>query len=149
VNNDLERIADLAVNMAERVRGLRAAEELQTPDTLSEMAQLARRMVSDALDSLVRLDPDAALEVCATDDAVDRSHAEIVHQLYHVMRNNADDIAAAIHFLSVARQVERIADHATNIAEDVVYLVRGDIARHRGKQLQEGKMGSAETVHEK
>ena len=136
MNNDLERIADLAVNMAERGQQLRSVAELFAPPLLKQLAQDARRMVNDALNALVRLDPEAALQVCAADGAVDRAHANIVEDLYGVMRKNPDHIGAALHYLSVARQLERIADHATNIAEDVIYLVRGDIARHRGNQLQ-------------
>ncbi len=142
VNNDLERIADLAVNVAERGQQLRSAGEFTAPPLLKQLAQESRRMVNDALNALVRLDPDAALKVCAADDAVDRTHAEIVEDLYRAMCKTPDHIGAAMHYLSVARQLERIADHATNIAEDVIYLVRGDIARHRGKQLQKQMAGT-------
>ena len=137
VNNDLERIADLAVNMAERGQRLGGkSRDFGPPALLTEMAAASRQMVTHALDALVRLDPQIALAVCAADDEVDKMHAEVVDELYQVMRSRPDDIAAAIHYLSVARQLERIADHATNIAEDVLYLVRGDIARHQGRQFQ-------------
>jgi phosphate transport system protein len=134
VNNDLERIADLAVNIAERSRKL-SASGFEVPSVLKEMSATSRKMLRDALNALVDLDPAAALRVCETDDEVDRSHAEVATELYQAMLDDPHQIAPAIHCLSVARHLERIADHATNIAEDVVYLVRGDIARHRHVEL--------------
>jgi phosphate transport system protein len=131
VNNDLERIADLAVNIAERGQRLSNAREFALPSTLCVMAEASRRMLSDALTALVRLSPDEALRVCEADDEVDRCNAEVVSELYQLMVNDPAMIAPSIHCLAVARHLERMADLATNIAEDVVYLVRGDIARHR------------------
>jgi phosphate transport system protein len=78
------------------------------------------------------------MQVCAADDEVDCGHAEVVTELYRIMRSDTEKIAPAIHCLSIARHLERIADHATNIAEDVIYLVRGDIARHRHRELPTG-----------
>jgi phosphate transport system protein len=134
VNNDLERIADLAVNIAERSRRLNTSE-FEPPTVLNEMSATSRKMLRDALNALVDLDPVAAVRVCDTDDEVDRSHADVAMELYQSMRDDPKTIAPSIHCLSVARHLERIADHATNIAEDVIYLVRGDIARHRHAEL--------------
>jgi phosphate transport system protein len=131
VNNDLERIADLAVNIAERGQRLCNATEFELPAILWTMAELSRGMLSDALTALVRLAPDEALRVCDADDEVDRCNAEVVMELYQGMMSDPARIAPSIHCLAVARHLERMADLATNIAEDVVYLVRGDIARHR------------------
>jgi phosphate transport system protein len=146
VNNDLERIADLAVNIAERSQRLKSVHDFVIPTTLNTMAESARRMVRDALNSLVSLDADDALEVGADDDEVDRCHAEVVDELYRTMCDRRESIAPAMHCLSVARQVERIADHATNIAEEVVYLVRGDIARHRGREFRREERGFVPTA---
>ena len=136
VNNDLERIADLAVNIAERSRKL-STTSFVLPQVLSDMAETSRKMLSDALNALVNLDPQSALEICQVDDEVDRSHAEVANEMYQLMRSDSSQIAPAIHCLAIARYIERIADHATNIAEDVVYLVRGDIARHRHLEIPE------------
>jgi phosphate transport system protein len=131
VNNDLERIADLAVNIAERGQRLSSAREFEVPATLHKMAELSRDMLSDALTSLVRLAPEAALKVCVADDEVDRCNAQVVMELYQAMTDDPRNVGPGIHCLAVARHLERMGDLATNIAEDVVYLVRGDIARHR------------------
>ncbi len=131
VNNDLERIADLAVNIAERAVRLRNATDFEIPASLRTMAESARVMLANALNALVRLAPDAALRVCEADDEVDRCNAEVVTDLYQGMLQDPSRIGPSIHCLAVARHLERIGDLATNIAEDVVYLVRGDIARHR------------------
>lgn len=134
VNNDLERIADLAVNVAERSRKL-STSNFRIPEVLHRMTETAINMLREALNALVKLNPNEALGVCEKDDIVDRAHAEVASELYLIMRDNPDAIAPAIHTLSISRHVERIADHATNIAEDVIYLVRGDIARHRHLEL--------------
>ena len=131
VNNDLERIADLAVNIAQRSQRLLSHQLFELPGVLTKMADLSRQMLTHALDALVRLDPAAAATVCQSDDEVDRCHTEVVADLYTMMRADTELIAPGIHCLAVARQLERIADLATNIAEDVVYLVRGDITRHQ------------------
>lgn len=135
INNDLERIADLAVNIAERGQRLVTEHQFRMPDLITTMADQSIAMLRDALDSLVSTDYNAAVEVCAADDEIDRAHADVVVELYNVMKSDSESIGPAIHALSVARYLERIADHATNIAEDVMYLIKGDIARHRSKDF--------------
>ena len=88
-------------------------------------------MVRDSLDAFVRLDVDAAREVCLRDDIVDELNRQLISDLYDLVQANPTDIEPAFHFYSASRHVERIADHATNISEDVIYLVDGEIARHR------------------
>jgi phosphate transport system protein len=139
INNDLERIADMAVNIAER--GKRVIADFHLPETLSSMAEAARSMLRETLNAFVDLDCEAAYRVCESDDTVDRDHAEVMTWLYDLMRSNPDMIGPSIHCLAVARSLERIADHATNIAEDVIYLVKGDIARHRHSEIQPGTSG--------
>ena len=130
INNDLERIADLAVNIAERATFLAHHAEFPISPTLERMADIARSMVAAALDSLVRLDRDAARAVCRQDDEVDELNRQIIDELIRMMREDPDTVTPALHCFSASRHVERIADHATNIAEDVIYLVAGEIARH-------------------
>ncbi len=135
INNDLERIADLAVNVAERVKSLGEMEQFPVPEALERMASSAIVMVRDALDSFVNLDARAAREVCARDDQVDAVNRQIIEGLCRQMKEDPEVIEAALHCFSAARHIERIADHATNIAEDVIYLVEGEIARHRENEL--------------
>ncbi|MCA9214889.1 MAG: phosphate signaling complex protein PhoU [Planctomycetales bacterium] len=133
INNDLERIADLAVNIAERGQRLTSEHRFQLPNLVNTMAEQATRMLSDALDAMVKSDYNAAVRVCSADDEVDQALAAVVSELYETMRADNESIGPAIHALSVARSLERIADLATNIAEDVMYLIKGDITRHRHK----------------
>jgi phosphate transport system protein len=131
INSDLERIADLAHNIAERAEFLATQPTFPIPAKLNRMVELATMMVRTAIDVFVNLNPRAARRVCALDEQVDQLNREIIEELYELMRSQPDMVAAAMHCFSAARHVERIADHATNIAEDVIYLVEGEIARHR------------------
>ena len=134
INNDLERIADLAVNIAERGQRLVTELKFKMPALVKTMAEQATQMLRESLDALVNSDYQAAVQVCTADDEVDRAHADVVVELYNMMRADPDLVGASIHMLSVSRCLERIADHATNIAEDVMYLIKGDIARHQHKE---------------
>ncbi len=131
INTDLERIADLALNIAERAEYLAGQPPFAIPALLTRMLDMAALMVRQALDSFVNLDARAARQVCALDDEVDRYNREIIDELYQRMQAQPPLIPAAMHCFSASRHVERIADHATNIAEDVIYLVEGEIARHK------------------
>jgi phosphate transport system protein len=95
------------------------------------MVEIALTMVRDSLDAFVRLDLTAARDVCQRDDLVDDLNRQLISDLYDLVHANPHEIEPAFHFYSASRHVERIADHATNIAEDVIYLVDGEIARHR------------------
>jgi phosphate transport system protein len=131
INSDLERIGDLAANIAERAKFLIDHAGFPIPAKLERMIELATMMVRGALDAFVNLDAKAARRICTLDDEVDRYNRDIIEELYQAMRKNTDVIPAAMHCFSASRHVERIADHATNIAEDVIYLVEGEIARHK------------------
>jgi phosphate transport system protein len=131
INADLERIADLAVNICERTYSLAPFPDFETPQHLEEMADIAIGMVRDALDAFVRQDIDLARDVCLRDDSVDDLNRQVINDLHALVEANVTNIDPAFHFYSASRHVERIADHATNIAEDVIYLVEGEIARHR------------------
>ena len=130
VNADLERIADLAVNVAERAASLARYPAFAIPTDLQEMVTRSIEMVRDALDAFVNLDADTARAVCERDDIVDELNAQIIDELVRLMKDDPLSIEPALHCFSAARHLERIADHATNIAEDVIYLVQGDIVRH-------------------
>ncbi|HET9062942.1 MAG TPA: phosphate signaling complex protein PhoU [Candidatus Binatia bacterium] len=134
LNSDLERIADLAVNMAEQARPLAAAGARGLPSKIREMARAVESMLGNSLDALVNLDTNAAWGVCAADDAVDSLHRETYSTIKNEVQKDPSKADILIHHLSVSRYLERIADHATNIAEDVIYLVDGDIVRHGRKR---------------
>jgi phosphate transport system protein len=131
INNDLERIADLAVNIAERVRSLTAYPEFPVPDDVRLMAAIATRMVHSALDAFVNLDSRAARRVMRTDAELDALNVSVIEELTVAMQQQPQLVPAGLHCFSAARHIERIGDHATNIAEDVVYLVEGEIVRHQ------------------
>lgn len=131
INGDLERIADLAVNIGHRTESLAGFPGFEMPSDLDKMATIAIAMVRDALDAFVRLDAGAAREVCLRDDEVDDLNREVIAGLRDFIRAEPDEIEPALYFFSASRHVERIGDHATNIAEDVIYLVEGEITRHR------------------
>jgi len=131
VNNDLERMGDLAENIAGRARQLAEMPLVKIPIDLMQMADNVRHMVKDSLDALVNQDAGAARTVCERDDAVDRAHRETYRLVQDLMKEDPDLIDQAVQFISVSRQLERIADHATNIAEDVVFMAEGVVIRHR------------------
>ena len=95
------------------------------------------RMVRDSLDAFVNSDPLASRQICARDDEIDQYNREIIYSLWKMMGEDPRTIERGTHLFSVARHLERIADHATNIAEDVVYMVEGKIIRHRAEFYQQ------------
>ncbi len=135
INSDLERMADLAVNIAERAYSLAQGPEIPIPATLRKMTDLTNTMVRDSLDAFVNLNSDLARRVCRLDDEVDRCNREIIELASAFMKQSPANVDPGLHLFSAARQLERIADHATNIAEDVVYLVEGKIIRHHPEAL--------------
>jgi len=130
ITGELERVADLGVNIAERAAGMAASAELPIPDDLRDMSRIALEMLHRSIDSFVELDADAARKVCADDDKVDRLNDKLISQIKVLMKKQ-DLVEPALHLFSAIRHIERVADHATNIAEDVVYLVEGEIIRHQ------------------
>lgn len=137
IAGELERVADLAVNIGERACGLIAAPEVDIPDKLKEMAAASVDMLHRAIDSYVDSDIQKAWEVCRQDDSIDNVNREIINTLIQQMHARPDRVESLLHLFSASRQVERVADHATNIAEDVVYLVEGTIIRHGRHVLRE------------
>jgi phosphate transport system protein len=133
VNNDLERMADLAVNIAERSLYLSQHDAIGVPLDFTRMAATVRSMVCDSLDALVKLDARLARQVLERDDEVDRINREMFSVLQDLMRQDPSTIERAVQTLSASRNLERIADHATNIAEDVAFMIEGDVIRHSHK----------------
>ncbi len=131
ISTDLERMGDLAVNVAARALSLMGHPELKTPIVLTEIAALVESMVLRSLDAFVRRDAALAHEVLASDNGVDAMRADIQHQVIAMMRRDPDSIEQALDHLVSARSLERIGDHARNIAEGVIYLVQGVDVRHQ------------------
>ena len=136
INNDLERIGDLAVNIAERAAFLATRERINIPFDFSGMARKAKSMLKRSLDALMKMDALLAREVCASDDEVDDMNREMYLQVQDGIRNQPEHLESLIHLLSASRHLERIADHATNIAEDVLYMIKGEIVRHRAEDYK-------------
>jgi phosphate transport system protein len=130
MNSDLERIGDLAVNIAERSQLLAAKAKVEMPFDFTGMAEKVQAMLRKSLDALVNMDVKLAREVCASDDEVDAIHRDMYAKMQETLRREPEKADVLIPVMTVSRQLERIADHATNIAEDVLYLVEGDIHRH-------------------
>jgi phosphate transport system protein len=136
INTDLERMADLAVDIAERTLRLTELPYTPVPEKLQRMTDLTTGMVRQSLDAFLRQDTTAARCVCRLDDEIDRYNDEIIRELIDTMQSAPEMIEPALSLFSATRHLERIADHATNIAEDVIYLVEGEIVRHRPEALE-------------
>jgi len=134
INNDLERVGDLAVNIAERAAFLAQQPPVNIPFDFSAMTRSAQSMLTASLDALVNRDPGRAWVVIAQDELVDSMNRDMYRLVQHEIRENPDQMNSLIHMLSVSRHLERVADLATNIAEDVIYMVEGEIVRHRVEQ---------------
>ena len=131
INVELERMADLACNIAERAECLHQYAYFPIPSQLPEMVRQATSMTRMALDSFVDSDASLATKVIQCDDAVDQHNFTIINELKSIMKQDSDLIEPAMHCFSAARHIERVADLAENIAEDVIYLVDGEIVRHK------------------
>ncbi|MGZ8839709.1 MAG: phosphate signaling complex protein PhoU [Candidatus Aminicenantales bacterium] len=135
ISNDLERIGDLAVNIAERTIDLLKSPQLKPLIDIPRMAQLSQDMVRDALNAFVNLDDKLARDVCERDDKVDDLNNQVFRELLTYMMEDPGTISRAVDLILVGRHLERIADHATNIGEDVIYMVKGKTIKHH---IEEG-----------
>jgi phosphate transport system protein len=131
MNNDLERMGDFAVNMAERVLFLSDKGRVPVPKGIQDMADKVTWMVRKSLDALIESDPHIARDVIQADDAVDTMRDELFGLTMNEMRNDPIRIEQWVAILSAVRYLERIADLATNIAQDVIYLAEGEVVRHK------------------
>jgi phosphate transport system protein len=136
INADLERIGDQAVNIAENAQRILSHPPLKPLIDLPRMAEIAQRMTRDSLDAFVRRDPELARNILARDDEVDQLKDQVFRVLLTYMMADPATIERALGLILISRNLERIADHATNIAEDVIYLVEGEIVRHRPGAVQ-------------
>jgi phosphate transport system protein len=130
INTDLERMGDLAVGIVERSLTIMHQPTLETANKLPEIAQLVESMVLKSLDSFVKRDAELAEKIIHSDDSVDHLRNEIVQELIKVMTADTDVIPRALDLMIIARHLERVADHATSIAENVIFLVKGQDVRH-------------------
>jgi phosphate transport system protein len=136
INNDLERMGDLSVSIAQSALVLMKEPMIRPLIDIPHIAGLAQSMVRKALDSFVNRDPELARSVLASDDAVDNMRTASYHELISFMEKNPEHIPQALSLLAVVRNLERIADHSTNIAEDVLFLVKGIDVRHHNEERQ-------------
>ena len=138
INNDLERMGDLAVNLSERALLLAGMGDVQTPSDFEPMTVAVRAMVAKCLGALIYKNVDLATQVLESDDIVDNYRDQVFEALLTGMSENPSLTAPNLHFILASRHLERIADHATNIAEDILFWVRGLEVRHgRAKQMDE------------
>ena len=137
INNDLERMGDQSVNIAECAMDLLNKPPMKTLLGMPRMATLAQKMVKDSMDAFVNRDPVMAQDICNRDSEVDSLNDQIFHELLTTMLSNPASIGRAVDLILVARDLERIADHATNIAEEVIYIVEGKVIKHQLNYLGE------------
>ncbi len=136
INSDLERIGDLAVNISQCTEKLLKEPQVKPLIDIPRMAEISQSMVKDAIDSFIKQDSSLARDVCRRDDLVDNLNAQIFRELLIYMLQDTKIINRAIGLILVARNLERIADHATNIGEDVYYIVEGKDIRHHLQDSQ-------------
>ncbi|HXU44939.1 MAG TPA: phosphate signaling complex protein PhoU [Thermoanaerobaculia bacterium] len=132
MTGNLERVGDAAVNIAQAVEQLVSEPPLEPYIDLRRMAELARGQIRASLDAFRARDPEAALEVCRRDDEIDHLYEQLFRILVTYMIESPRNVRRALHLLLIARNLERVADHATNLAEDVVYYAAGLDIRHAG-----------------
>jgi phosphate transport system protein len=130
ITTDLERIGDMAVNICERALELNLEPQLKPYIDIPRMARIAQRMIRESLDAFVREDTELALKVCKDDEEVDQLNSQIFREVVTFMIDDSGTINRAIKISSISKYIERIADHATNIAEMVIFMVKGKSIRH-------------------
>jgi len=130
INNDLERIGDEAVNIGNRVQAIARRQRLQLSFDYTIMAEKAASMLHMSLDALVNLDIDLAFKILTMDDEVDRMQRETYDRIKEFMKHEPEASGYLINLYTMSRHLERVADHSTNIAEEVIHLIEGEIVRH-------------------
>jgi phosphate transport system protein len=136
INNNLERMGDIAVNIAESALSLQQMHAPAVHVDIPHMAQLAQDMIRNSMDAFVRRDVELARKVLKSDDAVDRMRDAMYFEIKNYIEKDASRIHAGLEYLFIARGLERLADHATNISEDVLFFVQGIEVRHHSEQLE-------------
>ena len=131
LNNDLERIGDHAVNIAESAVGLEGSLQKQEMLEIPKMAEITRSVLRDAIDSFIHLNVELAQSVLEKDDTVDDINREMYHEAIERIKSDKGNIKGAMHLIRISKNLERVADLATNIAEEVIFLKRAKIVKHR------------------
>jgi len=139
INTELERIGDQAVNIAERAISLNQEPQLKPYIDIPRMAQITQSMVKDVLDSFVNGDTNLARSVCERDDQVDALNDQVFRELLTYMMSDPKTITRSVHLIIVSRCLERIADHTTNIAEGVIFMVKALVIKHHADAKEEEK----------
>lgn len=134
INNDLERMGDIAVNIAERVMNFISYQDLLERIELLDMTKKVQSIVKGAIDSFVNNDAEMAADIIKLDRVIDKAYEEIFDKLIHEMSENKELIKPCSHAITLLKNIERLADHSTNIAEDVIFLVDAKIIKHRKSQ---------------
>ncbi|MDH3392489.1 MAG: phosphate signaling complex protein PhoU [Desulfobulbaceae bacterium] len=137
INSDLERVGDLAVNIAERSLFLSGQDEVSLAFNITAMAEKVEKMLTRSIDALVNMDVPLAYRIRQEDDEVDGLNREMYDKVKAELNTHPESANGLLHLLSVGRHLERVADHATNIAEDVIYLVDAEIIRHTPEDFVE------------
>lgn len=134
INNDLERMGDIAVNIAERVMNFISYQDLLERIELPDMTKKVQSIVKGAIDSFVNNDAEMAADIIKLDRVIDKAYEDIFDKLIHEMSENKELIKPCSHAITLLKNIERLADHSTNIAEDVIFLVDAKIIKHRKSQ---------------
>jgi phosphate transport system protein len=130
ITTDLERIGDMSVNLCERALELNQEPQLKPYIDIPRMARIAQRMIRESLDAFVREDTDLALKVCKDDEEIDQLNSQIFREVISFMIEDPHTVSRAMKISSISKYLERMADHATNIAEMVIFMVKGKSIRH-------------------
>lgn len=134
INNDLERMGDLAKNISKRVAQLEGAGPVDLPPEIRTMAMQAEEMVRECLAAVIDADPVLARRIREQDDVVDEARQKVRKRILASIKEHPDNVEVLLRINSITKHIERIADMATNVAEDVIYMVEGDIVRHRPEE---------------
>jgi phosphate transport system protein len=137
IDHDLERIGDLAVHIAERAITISKQPQINIPFKLEEMGEKTQKLLKDVLDAFIKLDANLARKVCAEDSEVDKMNKEIFQYVKNTVQQSPHLFEPLLQIMHIARHLERIGDHATNIAEDLIYLIEGKIVRHNSELANE------------
>ncbi len=139
IDSQLERCGDIAVNIVQRIKKTDKFREIIAQTDLPEMARIARIMVKDAITSFINRDVEIAKSIWVNDDMVDDLNKKIFNQLVEIMKSEPELAEVCAHLIVLSRQIERLADHATNISEDVIFLIENEIVTHK-KKLKDFQM---------
>jgi phosphate transport system protein len=147
INSNLERIGDIAVNIAENTLIIQKKPEFFFDTKLEEMFKVTKQMLKNAIDSFIEANPELAKEVIKADDIVDKLNADNHQVLKAIMKKNSESIEGAIALLVISRELERLADHATNIAEDVFFIVEAQLIKHKYEKFIFGEDEAEEEIN--